>query len=177
YSYIGTSGFTARLLSENAVFDIASSALFSDRIDILYLLGFLNSSLIRMMLGILNPTVNFQIGDLRKLPYIEPPEQVEKSVADLARKAVAIARELERFDHQSPKFEAFSITKTERTKVEQLLARESIIQSEINQIILDLYGAGSSLKNPIDASAWVKENSYRSYLQDLEKPNVASSRR
>lgn len=177
YSYIGTSGFTARLLSENAVFDIASSALFSDRTDILYLLGFLNSSLIRLMLGILNPTVNFQIGDLRKLPYIEPPEQVEKAVADLASQAVAIAKELERFDHQSPKFEASSITKTERTKVGQLLARESTIQIEINQIILDLYGAGSSLKNAIDASAWVKENSYRSYYQDLQKPTAASSRR
>lgn len=181
YSYIGTSGFTARLLSENAVFDIASSALFSERTDILYLLGFLNSSLIRLMLGILNPTVNFQIGDLRKLPYIEPPKEVEISVADLAGRAVVIARQLERYDSRSPKYEASSIALLAPGEpgrnIEELLAQEEKIQSRIDQIILDLYGAGSSLKEALDNSAWVKRSSYRNYLQELERPAIASSRR
>ena len=177
YSYIGTSGFTARLLSENAVFDIASSALFSERTDILYLLGFLNSSLIRLMLGILNPTVNFQIGDLRKLPYIEPPKEVEISVADLAGQAVAIAKDLETYDSRSPKFEASSISQSTRQHLEELLGQEAKLQSRIDQIILDLYGVGSSLNAALDNSAWVKRSSYRNYLQELERPAIASSRR
>ncbi|MBZ0187513.1 MAG: N-6 DNA methylase, partial [Candidatus Obscuribacterales bacterium] len=56
YSYIGTRGFTARLLAPGSVFDIASSALFTSRIDLNYLLGWLNSKLIRFVLGVLNPT-------------------------------------------------------------------------------------------------------------------------
>ncbi|MCA9817738.1 MAG: hypothetical protein KC652_21675, partial [Cyanobacteria bacterium HKST-UBA01] len=152
-------------------------ALFSERTDILYLLGFLNSSLIRLMLGILNPTVNFQIGDLRKLPYIEPPEEVEISVADLAGQAVAIAKDLETYDSRSPKFEASSISQTTRQNLEELLGQEAKLQSRIDQIILDLYGVGSSLKAALANSAWVNRSSYRNYLQELERPAIASSRR
>ena len=92
YSYIGTKGFKARLLSPGSVFDIASSALFSDEIDLSYMLGFLNSSLIRFILGTLNPTVNFQIGDLRRIPMRKPSHDTEREVAALAMEAVDLAR-------------------------------------------------------------------------------------
>lgn len=104
YSYIGTRGFKARLLSPQAVFDIASSALFSSAVDHYYLLGFLNSALVRYILGVLNPTVNFQVGDLRRLPFRIPSPKQEKRIADLARAAVDIARELEKSDPKSPAY-------------------------------------------------------------------------
>ncbi|MGH9552885.1 MAG: Eco57I restriction-modification methylase domain-containing protein, partial [Terriglobales bacterium] len=68
YSYIGTKGFKARRLSPNAIFDIASSSIFCSSMRLEYLLGFLNSSLCCFMMGVLNPTINFQIGDIRRLP-------------------------------------------------------------------------------------------------------------
>ncbi len=104
YSYIGTKGFKARLLTPNAVFDIASSAIFSSRINTMFILGFLNSSLVRSILGVLNPTVNFQIGDIRRLPFLTPSAEIERTVADLSKRAVAIAKELETFDETSPRF-------------------------------------------------------------------------
>ncbi len=83
YSYIGTKGFSARLLSQGSVFDIASSAIFSRRHDLHYVLGFFNSALVAYLLSILNPTVNFQIGDLRRLPFRAPQPEMESTIAKL----------------------------------------------------------------------------------------------
>src|SRR5262249_47390131 len=104
YSYIGTKGFRARLLSPNAIFDIASSAVFSEVLDPLYLLGFLNSSFVRFLLGVLNPTINFQIGDLRRLPLAMPDGSAQKAVAAKAATAVDLAQTIDAFDHTSPRF-------------------------------------------------------------------------
>lgn len=104
YSYIGTKGFKARLLSPGSVFDIASSALFAERLDLNYMLGFLNSALVRFILGTLNPTVNFQIGDLRRIPMRKPTPEIEERIASLTKEAIRLAREADRLNAASPAF-------------------------------------------------------------------------
>ncbi len=95
YSYIGTQGFKARLLSPDSIFDIASSSVFTPEPIRLYMLGFMNSSLVRFLMGVLNPTINFQIGDLRRLPYAQPGTTTQYEVSKLAAAAVDLARQAE----------------------------------------------------------------------------------
>ncbi len=165
YSYIGTRGFKARLLTPNAVFDIASSAIFSSRIDILFIVGYLNSSLVRSILGVLNPTVNFQIGDIRRLPFKPPDIEIEKEVSALSARAVAIARELETFDPKSPSY-AGDVTQRygadvskshalHRQQCELWKQEEEAIQTQLDQIIFDLYELSSSCRSEIKADPWV----------------------
>jgi len=149
YSYIGTTGFKARLLSENAVFDIASSALFSQKTDLLYLLGFLNSSLVIYLLGVLNPTVNFQVGDLRRLPFKLPSPELESNVAALVAQAVALSRYLE----ESGLLESNS-------EFGLIAEQEAAIQNKIDNCISDHYAISENNRALIEANNWVTNSRY-----------------
>ena len=172
YSYIGTRGFKARLLSAGSVFDVASSALFAD--DPLYLLGFLNSSLARFLLGLLNPTINFQIGDLRRLPYKRPSEFLRMEVGRLVNEAIELARQWQTFDSQSPAYlgpallryvdkEASEIQLVEachwhRQNLTRLNRQEAIIQRAIDDLVFEHYGVAEKIRPIIEADPWVRRN-------------------
>lgn len=155
YSYIGTKGFKARLLSHGSVFDIASSAMFSERIDLFYLLGFLNSSLTRFILGMLNPTVNFQIGDLRRVPFCPPPRSTENEVARLAQEAVSLAREAESFDRSSPAYDPIRTGSLARSQVALINQTELQLQDKIDKEIFELYKISSTTRDIIRENEWV----------------------
>ncbi|MBS1954610.1 MAG: N-6 DNA methylase [Cyanobacteria bacterium SZAS-4] len=169
YSYIGTRGFKARLLTPNSVFDIASSAVFSEHVDIMFILGFLNSSLVRSILGVLNPTVNFQIGDIRRLPFKIPPTDIEHTVSALVERAVSIAREIETFDPDSPNFHGgisgrYDANPSESLRLhskqcEQWALEESSIQDRLDEIIFDMYKISSSCRKKIQEDPWVSRGS------------------
>ena len=53
-------------MSNLPIFDVAGSSLFPE--DVPTMLAILNSSAVRQLLAAINPTVNFQVGDLRELP-------------------------------------------------------------------------------------------------------------
>ncbi|MGD9680394.1 MAG: N-6 DNA methylase [Candidatus Obscuribacterales bacterium] len=165
YSYIGTRGFKARLLSPGSIFDIASSALFSPTVDRFYLLGFLNSALCRFILGILNPTVNFQIGDLRRIPFKYPDKTMENAVAGQARKAVEIARRAEALLPGSPAWQPRLLREydggLERLRLDLacLNDEEKQIQDTIDSKIFELYEIASPVRELIAGDDWVTRNS------------------
>lgn len=167
YSYIGTRGFKARLLSPGCVFDIASSAIISSKIELLYLLGFLNSSLARFLLGVLNPTINFQIGDLRRLPFILPPRDVATIVIKAAAEAVEVAREIDTFIPSSPAYAGPPLLRygsnldPESSYLEHLdhinalNQTEANCQSTIDDQIFEFYKISSQARETINTDPWV----------------------
>jgi hypothetical protein len=187
YSYIGTRGFKARLLSPGSIFDIASSAIFSDDDDDNeYLVGFLNSSLVCFLLGVLNPTINFQIGDLRRLPFVKPNRQLKQQIIDLSRRAIKIAQQLEQFDPHSPCYSLPIFAGNDPSswpdrfqeylqQVEQLNREEASIQSEINRLIFRLYDICDSTQAVIADDPWVvrshtpicKPRTHQQHVRDL----------
>jgi hypothetical protein len=62
--------FSCRFLPEGWVFDIGGPSIFCLNIDSKYLLAIMNSKLINKFLELINPTVNFQIGDIKNTPII-----------------------------------------------------------------------------------------------------------
>ena len=165
YSYIGTRGFKARMLSPNSIFDIASSALFTDGLDINYLLGFLNSSLACYLLGILNPTINFQIGDLRRLPFKQPTPEVSYQVGKLAEQALRLAKRCEEIDPTSAAFDVASSASSAKEAYatyvslsSTLSLEEQKLQTEIDHLILDLYTLSGALRTNISADPWVSRS-------------------
>jgi len=129
-------------LSEGAIFDIASSAIFSNKYDLHFLLGFLNSALVAYLLSILNPTINFQIGDLRKLPFRAPDNTLEAKVAQLAREAVSLVRSL---PHT-----------TEAGEIAIISRREKDIQAQIDALIFEHYQLSSSAQQAVMQEPWVQ---------------------
>ncbi|MEN4099170.1 MAG: hypothetical protein ROW52_04550, partial [Anaerolineaceae bacterium] len=66
YSYLTSSAFSARYSPSGFIFDVAGSSLFPE--NPVHILGVLNSSYATYILKLLNPTVNFQVGDLARIP-------------------------------------------------------------------------------------------------------------
>lgn len=69
WSFVSSSKFGIRFLPYGCFFDVAGSTLFSQK-DNFYTLGFLASNVCFAILGILNPTLNYQAGNIKSLPII-----------------------------------------------------------------------------------------------------------
>ena len=85
WSFISSSKFGVRYLPTGCFFDVAGSTLFSKK-DNLYTLGFLSSCVCFEILGILNPTLNYQAGNIKSLPLlIDKVESVDNLVEENIR--------------------------------------------------------------------------------------------
>jgi len=93
YSFVSSSGFSARHLPFNCIFDVGGSSLFIKNYDIKLFLSLLTSVLIKNIMKILNPTVNYQVGDLKNIPI---PDSIEKStkLAPIAQANIDIKKSL-----------------------------------------------------------------------------------
>jgi len=80
FSFVSTKGVSFRKLFAGAIFDVGASAIFvyDETIDSDFLLAYLNSSLCVSLLQYINPTINNQVGDVRRLPVI-PMDQIKLS--------------------------------------------------------------------------------------------------
>ncbi len=87
YSYLTAGAFSARLSPGGFIFDVAGSSLFPD--DVPLVLALLNSTFAQFALKLINPTVNFQVGDLARLPV---PKHSSGPLRELVDRAVALAR-------------------------------------------------------------------------------------
>lgn len=74
WSLISSSATAFRYKSKGFIFDVAGMSLFTSK-DLLYLLGFCNTNLTYDYLKIIAPTINFQVGDIAKLPVIISEEK------------------------------------------------------------------------------------------------------
>ena len=159
YSYIGTSGFRARLLSPEAVFDISSSAIFckDKAIDLLALLAFLNSSLSIYLLSKLNPTINFQIGDLRRLPINLPDRASGDELSKLANACIELVKEQARLREKNAVQIGESKTKCEpETKGEpEFIETERKHQLRIDELVFDLYQVPQKNRAEYSQDKWV----------------------
>ena len=79
-----TSGTVSyRYYANGFLFDSASNAAFcSDMEQMMLLLGYLNSKIVKTISPVLNPTLHFKPGDMLSLPYIAPNDMNIKSLVD-----------------------------------------------------------------------------------------------
>lgn len=85
WSNIGSGGARFRLIPPGFVFDVAGMSAFTESETArLNLLGYLNSTMLRRALDVLAPTLNYQVGDVARLPYLEGGDDHER-VAELVR--------------------------------------------------------------------------------------------
>jgi hypothetical protein len=82
FSFVNTRGIAVRRLPADCIFDVGASAIFSAQND--FLLGYLNSSLMVALANSLNPTINYQVGDLKRLPIFDFSIETREKLAALA---------------------------------------------------------------------------------------------
>ena len=92
WGLITVSLFSCRYCPNGFVFDVGGSSAFPDSTDILFCLGFLNSKLNETLIKALNPTVNTQVGDLKKLPIYFGDNVQRKRINAVVEEALHLAR-------------------------------------------------------------------------------------
>ncbi len=89
WSFVSSSKFGVRLSPFGFAFDVAGSTLFANKEITNYLLGFLSSSVCFYVLRVLNPTLNYQAGNIKSLPIIFCNKN---KVDDLVNTNIALSR-------------------------------------------------------------------------------------
>jgi hypothetical protein len=135
YSYLTSGRFSARALERGAIFDVAGSSLFPA--DLLTMLAVLNSSMARELLAAINPTVNFQVGDLAELPV--PPRGSEE-IRQMVRRLIEIQREIDRGDETAPEFERPMDWESGPARFRTLREEITALESQVDAAVAALYG-------------------------------------
>ena len=89
WSFVSSSFFGVRYSPVGSCFDVGGSSYFVDQSRIFSITGFLCSRVAFDLMKILNPTLNFQVGNVSDLPYLVNDFAKSTSIAE---EAVAIAR-------------------------------------------------------------------------------------
>ena len=162
WSFISSSKFGVRFLPTGFAFDVAGSTLFLDERDIKYVLGFLSSVVCFEILALLNPTLNYQAGNLKSLP-IKLGNEVRENVAENVEYNISCSRNDWDSYETSWDFTNFPLLhpnhrqSTLKTSYQKLRAywREMTLkmqhlEQENNRIFIDVYGLQDELDETVD---------------------------
>jgi hypothetical protein len=86
YSASGSKGPSYRLLPEGCIFDVGGSSIFpiNKYKNNSYILAFFNTPFSKYVIECLNPTVNKQVGDVERVPFVIPSKICEKDISGLS---------------------------------------------------------------------------------------------
>jgi N-6 DNA Methylase len=135
YSFLTSAQFSARMSPGGFIFDVAGSSLFSS--DDFLVLALLNSSFAAYALKLINPTVNFQVGDLARLPV---PAASSDSLASLVEEAVGCVQQTGTDDERNYDFVAPLYAGHEVDMARGELNRLANVEHAIDEEVYRLYG-------------------------------------
>ncbi|QOJ30046.1 MAG: BREX-1 system adenine-specific DNA-methyltransferase PglX [Ignavibacteriales bacterium] len=164
YSASGSKGASFRYIEPKYAFDKGGACIFntSRSTSTFYLLAFLNSSLASYIVDCLNPTVNIQKGDLERIPFILPPNQLEQIITSIAKENVLFKQKLYSYDLievnylESPLLSFQASTLTHRmidylTSNNSLISRVIINEAIINELVFNVYNLSFEDKEQVEA--------------------------
>ncbi len=190
YSALGGEKVSFRLLPSGCIFDSGGSCIFNegDKNELLYLLGLLNSKLSVYILNCLNNTVNIQVGDVKRIPFVIPPKRQEGLISIIAENNIEIKKNLcsyrivETTFVQSPliafqgaalKDRVLAYLNYENAQLTQVLINEAII----NELIFEVYELSDADREQVEAkmglsigSLAVLKEAKEAFLAQLQNP-------
>lgn len=136
YSLIGNTSFCARKYYKGHLFDVGGSGLFADKNLEMLLLGLVNSAVGSYLLSKLNPTINFQVGDISNIPVVIPSSDVKSKIDSISTINIEISKEESGFWEENVEFLSLqNIDNSRNCKIEDLLYRISnYCVSRINEL-------------------------------------------
>ncbi|MDD2389459.1 MAG: BREX-1 system adenine-specific DNA-methyltransferase PglX [Desulfobacterales bacterium] len=152
YAKSGSKGASFRYMPSNTIIDSGSPGIYvGEYTNLNYGIAFLNSTLTVYILGCLNPTVSTQVGDVERVPFVIPPENIENIVAELANACINVKKYLCTFFIIEPIYSGSAIEYFSRPDLKirlksfinyenQLLTQVLINEAIINEKIFEVYG-------------------------------------
>ncbi|WP_313700904.1 BREX-1 system adenine-specific DNA-methyltransferase PglX [Pantoea sp.] len=157
WSKLSSSYFGVRYLPDNVLFDSGSPAVFSNSIENnRILLGFLCSKVATYLVKKINPTLNFQVGNISSLPLPFISQNDKEHIIRIVSSAVKISKENWDSQETSIDFKLNILTNGNASLVNQSLQmlfdywNEKIsemvsFESEINKYFIDLFKLSDEL--------------------------------
>jgi hypothetical protein len=99
YTEISSKSFSIRYLPSGCIFDKKGPSMFlkNPDINLFYLIGFCNTRLFSFIMSILNPTISYQINDVKRVPFIVPPKYMGLKISRYTNTCVNIKKSLLQF--------------------------------------------------------------------------------
>lgn len=157
WTAISSSLFSVRYFPEGYLFSNAGMAIYAEPRKLKYIIGFLNSKLCQLYLSLLNESLNYNQGDIAKLPIIF--EKVDLVVAKVVTSIDIAKKDWDSFEiswdfkhhpllRKVPTIaEAFTQWQAEcEDRFNQLKANEE----ELNRIFIDIYGLQDELTPEVE---------------------------
>ena len=158
WTFISSSKFGVRLAPYGLTFDVAGSTLFPKDNSLYYQLGFLSSNVCHYILKTLNPTLNFQAGNIKTLPILFDNEVASK-VEQLVIENLKISKnDWDSFetswDYKKhsliEKGRLFAIHSTNEEKIRCDFLKLKSNEELLNDSFINLYGLQDELSKEVD---------------------------
>lgn len=156
WSKISSGNLAMRFYPEGYIFDVAGCCIFSkDKSDLMFLLGYANTLLVRSFLESISPTLNFEAGQIASLPIIEvdkrnfqsvPTTLIELSKSDWDSYETSWdfkSLPLLQPEHHHPSLKASYHSL--RTHWREMTLEMQRLEEENNRIFIDAYGLQDEL--------------------------------
>lgn len=191
----GSKGTSFRYFPHNHLFDVGGSCIFPEEFkNNIYSLSFLNSKLCTYISYCFNPTVNTQVGDIKRVPFVLPKQDVESKVSTFSKLNVDIKKHICKFSiiESNYKYSPLYFTNLSDLKqrvsvyldyenhlLAQVFVNEAIINEEIfkvyelneNDIQMVLDKEGLSIASlPIEIES--KESYLANEIKDFKLDNI-----
>jgi len=172
YTMIGGKSVSMRFLGKGSVTDVSGSSIFSTEYSLNYLIGFLNSKLDSFILSFLNPTLSFQVGDLKRIPFYEPPSQTEQTVSLLANDCISIKKSILQFiindrEYKWTAIQYANFVSPNETKIEKLY---KIYLNHIEEEYVKLYTYEAMIDKEIFALYEIEGDDLEQILREQGTP-------
>lgn len=152
YTFISSSKFGVRYSPIGFIFDVAGSTIFPEEEDIFFITAFLCSCLAHEFLKIQNPTLNFQVGNIKNLPIKMAAEgsDIKLRINYLAEQNIAISKLDWDFYETSWGFQNHPLLNYKESTIFNAFDQWSIFtnhqfyqlktnEEELNNIFIDIY--------------------------------------
>lgn len=181
-----TSGrFNARIAPTDSFHDIGGHCFYPAKQDLNWLLGFSNTKQFNNYLSIINPSLNYQVGDVAKVPLLPVPKS---SIADIVNKLIGLSKSdwdayetswdfttlpLLSPDHRAERLEATYARL--RAHWQGMTDEMQRLEEENNRIFIDAYGLQNELtpEVPIEEITLTCNPAYRYGVKGSEEDREA----
>ena len=154
WSLITSSLISMRYRKSGSIHDVSGMSLFSSENKLKNIMGMMNSKIGQYLLSMINPTINFQIGNVISVPVVDTSDN--KVVEDLANENIIISKlDWDAFetswDFQKSQLltqDAASLHQAYNSWSNEALTRFNQLKSneeELNRIFINLYGLQDEL--------------------------------
>ena len=176
WSYISLS-LVSRYFPKGYIWDVAGSGLFLDDHDKIKLITSLLSSKVgNYILGILNPTLNYQVENIAAVPVIIPNTHILDTINILADTCISLTKDVYDNYEVSPNFKKLDFVGNCNMLKEELKAKTKSMfeifkeihsnEEELNRLFINLY----ELESEVSPDVHVKD--ITTFADDLKKANL-----